>query len=102
MNNRITQKMLDVRVELLNQATGNPLETYRQIDGRNVAQIGNYHISGAYGGFKLLQIVNEQGGCRDVLYSGYVSKRELYSLICAFHQGYDTRIAQEQEETSTK
>jgi hypothetical protein len=102
MTNRITQNILETRVELLNQTTGNPLETYRRIDGKLVAQMGNYHISGAYGGWKLHQIVNEQGGCRDVLYSGYVSKRELYALICAYHNGYDKRRAEEQLETSTK
>ena len=50
------------------------------------AMVGRYWVQGAYGGWKLVQIVNEGGGERSIT-QGYVSKRELYSLIHAYREG---------------
>ena len=54
------------------------------------AQIGNYHIDGAYGGVSLHQMVNDGGGIRDVFSCGHVPKRELFDRICAFMEGIRT------------
>jgi hypothetical protein len=53
----------------------------------SVANPGTFYLEGAYGGHKLVQVINYGGGVRDVLYCGYVSKRELYHLIGALLNG---------------
>ena len=90
MSSRITRKQLDSATEGLNRVTGSPLEPYTQLEGRAVANLNNYHISGAYGGYCLHQMVNTSGGVRDVFNSGHVSARELLPLIWAFRNGYET------------
>lgn len=88
---RITEKMLKARVEWLNEMTNNPTESYvRNGEGRLKAQIGNYHISGAYGGVCLHQMVTDGGGVRDVFSCGHIPKRELFDRICAFMDGIRT------------
>ena len=52
------------------------------------AQVGNFHISGAYGGYSLHQITN-RGGERDVLRTGHVPARELYNRMTAYIRGID-------------
>ena len=47
---RITRKDLDGAVNLLNRITNNPSDPYSGEHGKWVANIGNFHISGAYGG----------------------------------------------------
>ena len=46
-------------------------------------KVGCYVLDGAYGGWKLAQIVNEQGGQSDISCGGFVSKRELWNQIQA-------------------
>ncbi len=50
------------------------------------AKVGRYYVSGAYGGWKLVQILNEGGGERSIT-QGYLSKREVYHLIHAYREG---------------
>ena len=88
---RITQKDLENIIERLNKVTKNPLTPWTRRDGRNVANVGNYHIGGAYGGVQLLQMATEGGGVKDVFRCGYVPKRELYNLICAYLEGIEAR-----------
>lgn len=84
MSTRITRKQLDSAVEGLNILTGSPVDCYT--DGK--ANVNNYHISGAYGGYSLCQMVNESGGCRDVFNCGHISARELIQLIWAYRAGF--------------
>ena len=93
---RITRKDLDGAVNLLNRITGNEAEPYRGEHGKWVSNIGNFHISGAYGGFSLHQMANEAGGIRDVFQCGYIPMRDLYNLIHAFRKGIE--FAREQLE----
>ena len=87
---RITQKDLENIIKRLNKVTGNPAEPWTRRDGRNVANIGNYHIGSAYGGVQFLQMVTEGGGVKDI-FRGYSTKRELYNLICAYLEGIVAR-----------
>lgn len=48
----------------------------------------DYAIERAYGGAKLT--INN--GSKDVLYSGYVTKKELYALIQAYRRGLITGL----------
>ncbi len=78
---------LEHLVTRINVAAGTPTEQYtRTDDGRCKANPGNYHLSSAYGGHQLCQMVNDGGGARNIT-SGYVSKRELYYQMRAFLEG---------------
>jgi hypothetical protein len=81
--NRITEKHLQAVVDRLNIITKSPASPY--IDGK--AQIGNYHLSHAYGGVCLHRMYNDGGGVTSPLSVGHVSKRELAGLLYAFIAG---------------
>jgi hypothetical protein len=82
---RITEKNLRYLVDQINTATGNPMQPY----GDSGANIGNYHLSFAYGRVSLEQMHNAGGGVRQVLGSG--TKRELYNEMRAFLSGLETK-----------
>jgi len=88
---RITNSDLEKYVDYLNRLTGNPVKTYTRtvIPGAvtSKANIGNYHISGAYGGVELHRINTEGGGVTVPLSTGYCTKRELYNAINSFISG---------------
>ena len=86
---KVTIADLERKITLLNEVTNNPEKPYIFKDDRSIAQIGNYHLAGAYGGYQLHQMC-EGGGVRDVLYSGYTTKKDLYYLISAYIQGIET------------
>ena len=82
---RITNKDLEALCDRLNEITGNPAKPY--VDRK--AQIGNFNISGAYGGVCLHQIMNEGGGVRCPLDNYHAPKRELYQKMQAFISGLE-------------
>jgi hypothetical protein len=89
---RITDKMIQEKIDYLNKITGNPSEPYtKNAEGRFVANIGNYHRSGAYGGVTVYQMSNDSGGVTNVrgLSYGHVPKRELYEKLCSFIAGIE-------------
>jgi len=88
---RVTISQLQAAANLLNRMTGNPEQSYtRTDDGKLVANIGNYHVSQAYGGYCLHQTVNESGGVRDVVLCGHVPARLLFDLIHAYRYGAES------------
>jgi len=89
MANVITLKNLQAVVDRINTTTGSPVEQYTSVDGKLVANIGNNHLSGAYGGYALYRMVNASGGIRDISDSGYMTKRALYDLMHAYLAGYE-------------
>jgi len=91
---RITDSMLEARVRRLNELTGSPQEPYSRIDGKTVANVGNFHLSHAYGGVCLNRMANESGGVRTPIISYHTTKRELYDLINAWMDGI--QFAQEE------
>ena len=95
--NRITNKDLEAVVGRINRAMGAPAEPYRRVDGRTVANIGNYHISGAYGGVSLHRMVNAGGGVQDVFSSGHGTKRELYEKMHAFLAGIEAEQSKNED-----
>ena len=86
---RITLKDLDHVVDAINVAEKTPPKPFsaRDANGKITANVGNYHISSAYGGWCLEQMMNERGGVRDVFQVGHVPKRELYGLLRAYFSG---------------
>lgn len=89
MGTRITIQDLERSVDRLNELTGNPLTTWNRVDGRNIASIGNYTLSGAYGGYELHQIMNKGGGVDTPLNTGHVPKKQLYFAIRNFIKGIE-------------
>ncbi|RLG43285.1 MAG: hypothetical protein DRN81_06835 [Thermoproteota archaeon] len=71
---RITQKMLEMSIERLNNIKGFKKEV-------KFSTIGAFVLDYAYGGVSLHQWVNEHGGIRDVFSCGHVTKRDLYNRI---------------------
>ena len=90
---RITKSDLEARVDYLNELTGMPIEPYGpRKNGRSNPQAGNYHLSGAYGGWQLERMSLSDGctGLTVPLNTGYCSKRELYNAINHFILGVKT------------
>ncbi len=87
---RITIEDLNYAAEVINQLTGNHAMQYTIGPDGMKANIGNYHISGAYGGYALHQMVNEGGGITEI-FSGYRPKRELYNLMQAYIKGLQAK-----------
>jgi len=84
---RITYKMLQTMADKLNHQTKSPIDPWTKgEDGRTRANIGNYHISAAYGGYALHRTMNEGGGIRDIT-GGYRTPAELAGLIRAYSEG---------------
>ena len=90
MKNTITIKFLEAQVNRLNILTNSPLESYKREGERFVAQIGNYHLSGAYGGHALHRMGNQGGGISDVFSCGHVTKRDLSNRISAMIAGIES------------
>jgi hypothetical protein len=86
---RITRKDLDGAVNLLNRITGNEAEPYRKEGDKWVTNLGNFHISGAYGGFALHRMATDTGGVNDIFNRGHMPMRELYDLIHAYRRGIE-------------
>jgi len=88
---RITNKQLDYLVNRINELTGSPLATYtKDSKGQYKANPGNYHINGAYGGIKLVQMSNKEGGICNISTNGFGTKRQLYDFCHAFLLGIET------------
>lgn len=87
---RITIKQLEQQIDYLNELTNNPLKPY----GNKGANIGCYYLAGAYGGYQLQQIVNEGGGCRTLLNTGYTTKKNLYNNINSLLLGLELKNKQ--------
>ena len=90
--NRITNRDLELMVNQLNAITDSPLETYsrNQENTRSIANVGNFHISSAYGGVALHRISNPSGSVSTPLGLGHVTKRELYDSMSAFLAGIES------------
>ena len=86
---RITQASLEATAARINRTVGAPLEPYSKgEDGKLHANIGNYHLSYAYGGAALHRMANAAGGADDI-FDGHMPKRELYEKMHAFLLGLE-------------
>lgn len=90
-----TISIRDVRavIDMINQLTDSPAKPYtRDEGGKFTANVGNYHLSEAYGGYSLHRMA-QGGGIHDVFYCGHTTKRELYYRMQAFISGLERREA---------
>ena len=93
MTYRISIRDLEGSVKRLNQLTGNPETPYtRGEDGSFTANIGNYHLSQAYGGCMVQQMLTDGGGVTTPITCGHVPKRECYDTLRAFIDGYERAL----------
>ncbi len=82
---KITQKDREAVVSRLNKVTKSPESSYTKTkDGKFKANIGNYHLSYAYGGVSLHRMSSIGGGVDDVFSCGHTTKRDLYNRIHAY------------------
>ena len=87
---RVTLTQLQVVIDRINRETDSPMQPYApDTDGRQRAQVGNFHLSRAYGGFALHRIVNESGGVSSPLITGHIPARDLLGLMHAYLAGID-------------
>lgn len=88
---RITKKSLQDKVNTINSLLKTEPEPYAAPPVEPFAglraNVGNYHLSMAYGGYALNRMVNESGGAADVFNKGHMSARELSDLLHGFIAG---------------
>lgn len=88
--NRITDKDLQYAIDRLNRATDSPMTPYtKRADGTCEANIGNFHLSHAYGGVSVHRMQSSSGGVTTPITAGHVPKRELYNCLHAFIAGFE-------------
>lgn len=84
---RITNKQLESLATYINELTDSPLESYTRDENGFRSNIGNHHISHAYGGVCLHRMVNEGGGVTCPIIHGHTTKRELFNAMHAYIKG---------------
>ena len=84
----VTKKMLENKVDQLNNVTDSPRK-YFSTDGKFTVNIDHFCISGAYGGYELQRTCNNGGGVTTPFNTGHIPKKELYNLISAFIGGIE-------------
>lgn len=90
MSKQVTKAQLEAVVERINRMTNSPLTSYtKSKDGKYKANIGNYHLSWAYGGVALHRMCSDGGGVSDVLSIGHAPKRECLNAMFAFIRGLE-------------
>jgi hypothetical protein len=98
----ITIKFLKAQVDRLNREMNLPLVPYIREGEKFTAQIGNYHLSGAYGGYALHKMATDGGGISDVFGCGHVPKRDLSARISAMIAGIYAAQAAADESTADR
>ena len=87
---RIKVSDLEAGIKRLNTIAKTPLTPYTKLhDGTFTPNARCYHLSGAYGGYMVVQMSNKPG-CTSVstpITRGHVSKRECYDTLHAYITG---------------
>lgn len=87
---RVTLAHLRAIIDRINRVTGSPMEPYTlHADGKHRANIGNYHLSRAYGGYCLHRMANDGGGVNCPIVNYHVPARQLVDMMHAFLAGLD-------------
>jgi hypothetical protein len=87
---RITLQDIENGLSRLNHMAGTPQTPYtKNADGKFKANIGNYHLSQAYGGCCVHQMLSDGGGITTPITHGHVPKRECYETLHAFINGFE-------------
>jgi len=92
---RITNKQLEILADRMNEVTGSPKEAWtRAKDGTLKANIGNFHISRAYGGACVHRMMSEGGGVTTPISYGHIPRRDLFELMHAWLRGFEEAKSQ--------
>lgn len=95
---RTSIKTLQSLVETINSITKSPATPYtRRKTGGVKANVGNFNLSQAYGGYCLHRMHNEGGGVTTPLMSCHVSARECEAALRAFISGLDFARVEKRE-----
>lgn len=78
-------------MDRINRVTNSPMTPWSQVDGKNKANIGNHHLSFAYGGVELDRMQNEGGGITCPIGSGHEPKRSLANKMWAYLAGLEAK-----------
>ena len=84
--NRITKKQLQARIDTINSILGTPENPYTRTESGLSANVGNFHLSEAYGGYGV-GLMTDGGGSSDPIWRGHISARDAYDRISAFIAG---------------
>jgi hypothetical protein len=84
---RTSRKTLELLVAQINTATGSPATPYTRTVEKFTANIGNYHLSWAYGGVFVHRMATDGGGVTTPIFRGHIPKREAEIAIRAFLSG---------------
>ena len=84
-----SKKTLEALCELINKATGSPLTPYTRTESGLTANIGNFHLSGAYGGICVHRMHNDGGGITEPIWSGHISKAKAETKMRAYLAGLE-------------
>ena len=87
-----TLKEIEYNLLQINKRLGCSVEKYKpyRIGNNLVSNKGHYYLERAYGRNRILQVVNEQGGARDVSSSG--TKAEVYTFLQGMLEALESRV----------
>ena len=90
MSNRVTKMALANVLDRINAAAGQNLKPYScDEDGNWTANVGSYILDWSYGQPRLVQLVTDGGGERDISKRG--TKREVLEWMRMFEKGLEAR-----------
>ena len=85
---RITRKHIEATCAAINRELGTPETPYTEKAGGGLkANVGNYHVSGAYGGYCIHRMSNESGGVSTPIMYGHIPARQCNDQARAFLAG---------------
>lgn len=90
---RTSIKTLAILCDFINSKLETPQTPYSQIDGKIKANIGNFHLSQAYGGVCVHRMENDAGGVSTPIWYGHIPKKEAESLMRAYLRGLENQTA---------
>jgi hypothetical protein len=94
-NYRITAKDVSAAVAILNEEMGMNTAPWTRVGNGLQANIGTVYAENAYGGWQLVQMMNAEGGIRQLTY-GYIPAREIYKVTMGMVRGLEAwRLARE-------
>ena len=90
----ITKKDIERSIDMLNKDLEKPrVAWFRDTEGALKGSVGAFHLSQAYGGYSLYQMVSESGDVIDVFGCGHIRRRQLYGLVGAMLQGVSDKAS---------
>jgi hypothetical protein len=87
---RTSKNELQAICDRINIITDSPLSPYTKGENGITVNLGNYHLSGAYGGWALCRMQTQGGGVSDI-FGGHVPKKELAARMHAFIHGIELK-----------